>query len=171
MIHLNGFFVTRQSSFFTTSSTFEGRLKNNSWLPHVLQEIFQRDPQLHLFPQILKEKKHNDLLSKSKKSLLRNTIIYININIYILGVQQIARLAFILGIWIDVRVWLHGFYWQAWVYQHGCSNLRWKQSITHLFNDLLAIKICWGMYTATIRHLDSRNPNQLYFFLTFTLDS
>ena len=56
-----------------TTSTLEGRLKNNSWLPYVQQEIFQRDSQLHVFPQLLKEKKQDDLFSKSKKSLLRNT--------------------------------------------------------------------------------------------------
>ena len=77
---------------FYDDLTFKGRLKNNSWLPHVLQEIFQRDPQLHVFPRILKEKKHDDLFSKSKKSLLRNTN---SDKLYILGVRWIARLAFV----------------------------------------------------------------------------
>ena len=52
-----------------TTSTFKGQLKNNYWLPHVQQEIFQRDSQLHVFPK----KKQYDLFSESKKSLLRNT--------------------------------------------------------------------------------------------------
>ena len=75
-----------------TTSTLEGRLKNNSWLRHVQQEIFERDPQLHVSPLILKEKKHDDLFSKSKKSLLTNTK---SDNLYILGVRWIARLAFV----------------------------------------------------------------------------
>ena len=44
------------------------------------------------FPQILKEKKHDDLFSKSKKSLLRNTK---SDKLYIFGVPWIARLAFV----------------------------------------------------------------------------
>ena len=70
-----------------TTSTFEARINNYSWLFHVQQEIFQRDP--HVFPQILKEKKHDDLSSKSK-SLLRNTK---SDKLYILGVRWIAHLA------------------------------------------------------------------------------
>ena len=66
--------------------------KNNSWLPHVQQESFQRDPQLQVFPQILKEKKNDELFSKSKKSLLRNTK---SNKVYILGVRWFARLAFV----------------------------------------------------------------------------
>ena len=49
-------------------------------------------PQLHVFLQILKEKKHDDLFSKSKKILLRNNMSY---KLYILGVRWIARLAFV----------------------------------------------------------------------------
>ena len=48
--------------------------------------------QLHVFPQILKEKKHNDLFSKSKKLLLRNTK---SDKLYILGMRWIAYLAFV----------------------------------------------------------------------------
>ena len=77
-----------------TTSTLEGRLKDNFRLPLVQQEIFQRDSQLHVFPQILKEKRH-DLFSKSEKSLLRNTK---NDKLYILGVQWIAHLAFIMRV-------------------------------------------------------------------------
>ena len=44
------------------------------------------------FPQILKENKHNDLFSKSKKSLLRNTK---SDKLYILGMRWIAPLAFV----------------------------------------------------------------------------
>ena len=58
---------------FTTTSTFEGRLKK------------QKGPRLHVFLQILKEKKHDDLFSKSKKSLLRNTK---SNKLSILGVQK-----------------------------------------------------------------------------------
>ena len=71
---------------------FWGTTKNNSWLPHVQQEIFKRDLQLHVFLHILKEKKHDDLFSKSKKSLLRNTK---SNKLYNLGMQWIARLAFV----------------------------------------------------------------------------
>ena len=44
------------------------------------------------FPQILKEKKHDDLFSISKKPLLRNTK---SDKSYILGVRWIARFAFV----------------------------------------------------------------------------
>ena len=90
-----------------TTSTLEGRLKNNSWLPHVQQEIFQRDPQLHVFLQILKEKKHDDLFSKSKKSLLRNTK---SDKLYILGMQWIARLAFVRHVNRRMPMRSHDFY-------------------------------------------------------------
>ena len=50
------------------------------------------DPQLHVFPQILKEKKYDDQFSKSKKSLLRNTK---SDKLYILGVRWITCLAFV----------------------------------------------------------------------------
>ena len=71
-----------------TTSTFEERLKNNSWLTYVQQEVFHRDPQLHVFPQILKEKNQDDLFSKSKKSLLRNT----KSNLYILDGSHVWHL-------------------------------------------------------------------------------
>ena len=59
-----------------STTTFEGRLKNNSWLYNKQRnnqkKKKQREQQLHVFPRILKEKKHDKLFSKSKKSLLRN---------------------------------------------------------------------------------------------------
>ena len=76
---------------FYDDLNFWGTTKNNSWLPHVQQEIFQTDPQLHVFPQILKEKKHDDLFWK-RMSLLRNTM---SDKLYILGVRWIARLVFV----------------------------------------------------------------------------
>ena len=78
------------------TSTFEGRLKNNSWL-YNKQRNNQKGKKTegpaatHVFPQILKEK-HDDLFSISKKSLLRNTK---SDKLYILGVRWIARLAFV----------------------------------------------------------------------------
>ena len=77
---------------FHEDINFWGMTKNISWLPHVQQEIFQRDPQLHVFPQILEEKKQNDLFLKSKKSLLRNIM---SEELFVLGMRWIAHLAFI----------------------------------------------------------------------------
>ena len=99
---------------FYNDLNFWGTTKNNSWLYNKQRnnqkKKNQRDLQLHDFPQILKEKKHNDLFWKSKKSLLRDTKSD-NLFIIFLGVRWIARLAFIRC----VNRHAHAFYWQACV--------------------------------------------------------
>ena len=80
-----------------TTSTFEGLLKivlgcTVQQAKEQSKEKKTEGPAATCFPRILKENNRDDLFSKSKKSLLRNTK---SDKLYILGVRWIARLAFV----------------------------------------------------------------------------